>query len=171
MRPSRLVAFARPRKTVGGVFFNGEFDLDIPRDRQAYSGAKKGYLKGLSIGYRAITSRYDQKGARHLAEVQLFEGSPVTFPANDLAQVASVKSRGFGGALAAAELGLTMTMIGIDLELALLKASAPPALDCELARVDDLLARFDKAVRRGSRGRCWTQHFPTDGVSAEVGAR
>ncbi len=76
-----------------GLFIRGQFDLDTDRGRQAYSGAKKGYLRGLSIGYDPIKSVYDTKKTRHLTEIRLWEGSPVTFPANTQAMMTSVKQR------------------------------------------------------------------------------
>ena len=77
-----------------GLHITGEYDLDTPRGAQAYSGAKKGYLRGLSIGYRTVKSMMDAQRSRHLLEVQLFEGSPVTFPANTDAQIRDVKNVG-----------------------------------------------------------------------------
>src|SRR5262249_1050768 len=39
-----------------GLFIKGQYDLDIEKGQWAYSGAKKGYLRGLSIGYRTVKS-------------------------------------------------------------------------------------------------------------------
>ena len=75
-----------------GLFVRGQYDMDIPEGRRAYSASKKGYLRGLSIGYDTIKSVYDTKRDRHLLEVRLWEGSPVTFPANVEAQITNVKS-------------------------------------------------------------------------------
>jgi len=50
-------------------------------------------ITGLSIGYRVVSSRIDNKRrARVLTEVDLFEISLVTFPANDAARISSVKA-------------------------------------------------------------------------------
>jgi Escherichia/Staphylococcus phage prohead protease len=76
-----------------GLAITGEYDLDTVHGKAAYSGAKKGYLRGLSIGYKTIKSVYDENRYRHLTEIQLFCGSPATFPANDLAQIGEVKAR------------------------------------------------------------------------------
>jgi HK97 family phage prohead protease len=75
-----------------GLFVQGELDLDTADGQRAYSGMKKGYLRGLSIGYDPIKSYWGQDRARHLAETRLWEGSPVTFPANDRALVGQVKA-------------------------------------------------------------------------------
>jgi HK97 family phage prohead protease len=76
-----------------GLYIKGQHDLNTELGRRAYSGAKMGYLPGLSIGYRTVKSVLDKTGARHLTELQLFEGSVVTMPANDSALVTSVKAR------------------------------------------------------------------------------
>jgi HK97 family phage prohead protease len=76
-----------------GLYIKGQYDLDTDLGRRAYSGAKMGYLTGLSIGYRTVKSMVSRDGARHLVEIALFEASPVTFPANDRAQITSVKAR------------------------------------------------------------------------------
>ena len=75
-----------------GLYIRGQYDLDIEQGRRAYSGAKKGYLRGLSIGYDPVKSVWDQKHLRHLTEIRLWEGSPVTFPANQLAGITQVKN-------------------------------------------------------------------------------
>ena len=70
----------------------GSFNLDVQRGREGFSLLKNGDIDGLSIGYRATKYHYDQDGVRHLDEVELYEGSLVTFPMNPLAR-AEAKSR------------------------------------------------------------------------------
>lgn len=74
-----------------GLFVEGQLDLDIEQGKRAYSGLKKGYIKGLSIGYDTIKEEW-KDGYRHLKEIRLWEGSVVTFGANDQALVNGVKS-------------------------------------------------------------------------------
>jgi len=74
-----------------GLYAVGQLDLDTDLGRRAYSGMKKGYLRGLSIGYDAVRSRFG-RDARHLTEIRMWEASPVTFPANTQAQVTEVKA-------------------------------------------------------------------------------
>jgi HK97 family phage prohead protease len=88
--------FSTAREDTNGLFVRGQYDLDIPQGARAYSGAKKGYLRALSIGYDTIKSVFGSD-ARHLKEIRLWEGSPVTFPANDLALIEEVKARPTGG--------------------------------------------------------------------------
>lgn len=77
-----------------GLFMRGQYDLDTELGRRAYSGAKKGYLRGLSIGYDTVKSAIDTAKLRHLLEIRLWEGSPVTFPANPSAGITDVKNVG-----------------------------------------------------------------------------
>lgn len=74
-----------------GLLVTGTLDLNLQRAREAYSLIKKGIIKGLSIGYRAIRKKMEG-GIRHLKEIELFEGSIVTFPMLPLAQVTTVKT-------------------------------------------------------------------------------
>src|SRR5262249_31273336 len=66
--------------------------LDVQRAREIYALMKAGVIDAMSIGYETVTSRQARDGARELAEVKLWEVSLVTFPANALALVDSVKS-------------------------------------------------------------------------------
>lgn len=86
-----------------GLAVSGHLNLDTQRGREAYSLLKQGALQGLSIGYQTITADPDG-GVRRLRELKLWEFSVVTFPANELAQVTSVKAdRLLGQAAAWAE--------------------------------------------------------------------
>lgn len=63
------------------------------RAQEAYDLLRSGAMKGLSIGYKPVTYDFDENtGVRYLREVDLFEVSLVTFPANEEAQVTVVKS-------------------------------------------------------------------------------
>jgi Escherichia/Staphylococcus phage prohead protease len=67
-----------------------ELDDDIPYSITAYKLLKKNLLSGLSIGYDTIKDQVEN-GVRRLKELRLWEGSIVTFPMNELANVTSVK--------------------------------------------------------------------------------
>lgn len=64
-----------------------EFECDMTTEigRRAYSALKRQYVGGLSIGYHVIKDKMRSDGVRLLLELDLIEGSVVTFPANDLA--------------------------------------------------------------------------------------
>lgn len=74
----------------------GRLNLGVQRGREAYELMKAGDIDQMSIGYDVIKDYYDQdEGVRHLQEIRLWEASPVTFPANELAIIDSVKAHGF----------------------------------------------------------------------------
>jgi len=67
--------------TKGNLSIDGHFNLDVQRGREAFSLLKAGDVNGLSIGFRLMDADYVD-GVRHLKDVDLVEGSFVTFPAN-----------------------------------------------------------------------------------------
>lgn len=77
-----------------GLFMKGElFDIETDRMKLTYAALKAGELDGLSIGFRTRKSKTDNDtGIRTLTEIELFEVSLVTFPANDPARVTGVKA-------------------------------------------------------------------------------
>ncbi|MCP4306478.1 MAG: HK97 family phage prohead protease [bacterium] len=71
------------------------FALQTDRGALLYEGLKAGELDGISVGYRARKFTNGTKVGeprRTLHEIELVEASIVTFPANDRARIASVKS-------------------------------------------------------------------------------
>lgn len=63
--------------------------------RDAYALLKMGALSGLSIGFRTRKSKVDdESGIRTLTDIDLWEVSIVTFPANDPARITGVKADG-----------------------------------------------------------------------------
>lgn len=78
-----------------GLKVSGQF-LDTTTGTDAYKLAKTGAVSGLSIGYIVTgfeMSTVNGKSIRTITEVKLFEISLVTFPANTLARVQSVKNQ------------------------------------------------------------------------------
>lgn len=70
-------------------------NLDTERGKSIYGAMKEGELGGLSIGYMVKEFERGTKPdepKRTLKSVDLFEVSPVTFPANEMAGVSAVKS-------------------------------------------------------------------------------
>lgn len=84
--------FLEMREDDFGLYVKGQLDLDIELGRRAYSGLKKGYIRGLSIGYDVVKQAWDGQ-IRRLKEINLWEGSVVTFPANPEANVERVKAQ------------------------------------------------------------------------------
>ncbi len=84
-----------------GLYMEGRLLMDVEKAREAYALLKAGALRGLSIGYQSKQARRDpDSGVRDLLEVELWEVSIVTLPANAEANVTVVKQ----GVPAAAEL-------------------------------------------------------------------
>lgn len=76
-----------------GLKVKGKLALDTVKGREAFSLMKMGALKGLSIGFVSKQWVYDrQTDIRTLTEIDLWEVSVVTFPANGKATVTNVKT-------------------------------------------------------------------------------
>lgn len=80
-----------------GLRIRGQLALDTMRGKEAHALLKLGALNGLSIGFMAKQWAYDREtDVRTLTEIDLWEVSLVTFPANEQARVTSVKSADMG---------------------------------------------------------------------------
>lgn len=77
-----------------GLYLKGRLlKDDIELAREAYALLKNRAVSGLSIGYRVLVDEYNRDAdVRTLIELELWEVSLVTMPANDLARVESVKN-------------------------------------------------------------------------------
>lgn len=76
-----------------GLYVVGKLVLDVQKAVEAYALMKAKAMKGLSIGFSLLKWMVDKdQQTRRLKEVKLWEWSPVTFPANTLANVANVRS-------------------------------------------------------------------------------
>lgn len=73
-----------------GLVVEGEL-LDTTAGQDVYKALKAGAITGLSIGFRCTGYEIDGP-SRKITEADLMEVSVVTFPANELARVADVKS-------------------------------------------------------------------------------
>lgn len=84
--------FTQLREDARGLYVEGKLLLDVQRAKEAHALLKAGAIAGLSIGYVPVKYRIDpQTGVRLLEEVDLYEISLVTFPANEQATVHAVK--------------------------------------------------------------------------------
>lgn len=80
------------REDERGLYVEGQLNLETQVGREAYALLKQGALKGLSIGFSTLEERIDRTtGIRHIEKVRLYEVSLVTFPANEAANVETVK--------------------------------------------------------------------------------
>lgn len=84
--------FERMFEDERGLYVEGKLLLNVQRALEAYSLLKATAINGLSIGYSPVHYRIDpHTGVRYLSEVDLWEVSLVTFPANEAANVTVVK--------------------------------------------------------------------------------
>ena len=75
-----------------GLWVKGALLIDEVRQaREAYALIKSKVIKGLSIGFKTIRQKKED-GIRKLKELQLFEGSIVTFAMLPTAQIEAVKA-------------------------------------------------------------------------------
>lgn len=86
--------YTEMREDETGLYLKGRLLIDDdPLAKRAHAHMKAGSLSGLSIGYVLNDYDYDnQKDAFILKEIDLWEVSLVTFPANDEARISDVKS-------------------------------------------------------------------------------
>lgn len=78
-----------------GLVVEGQINLEVQKGREAYSLMKQGALDGLSIGYdipKGGGNWNEENDTFELSQVNLWEVSLVTFPANDLSRISTVKS-------------------------------------------------------------------------------
>lgn len=72
----------------------GSLNLNVQQGKEAYEHLKHGDIEGMSIGFIPLKDYRDAQDTsiKHLSEVKLYEVSLVTFPANEEANVTSVRS-------------------------------------------------------------------------------
>jgi len=77
-----------------GLFVRGRINGEVARGREVLSLLRSGAIDGLSIGFRAVKARRDERsGVRRILEADLWEISIVTFPMLPGARVEAVKGR------------------------------------------------------------------------------
>lgn len=87
--------FTTIAEDANGLYVEGKLLMQVQRAKEAHALLMEGAISGLSIGYSPVRYAIDEKtGVRKLAEVELWEISLVTFPANDAAHVTVVKQSG-----------------------------------------------------------------------------
>lgn len=78
-----------------GLAVQGRLAMRTQKGGEAFELLKLGAVTGLSIGYRVVASRIEAaKRVRVLTEIELFEISLVTFPANEAARIDPPKQAG-----------------------------------------------------------------------------
>lgn len=94
--------YTEMREDSRGLFVKGKLELDTQLGREAHVLLKAGALNGLSIGY--MIKRWERSEEDDniwtLLELDLWECSIVTFPANEQARVSGVKMKDQASGLA-----------------------------------------------------------------------
>jgi len=81
------------REDERGLYVKGRLTLDVEKAREIHALMLDGGLNGLSIGFKTVKGRRDNKtGVRQIFEVDLWEISVVTFPMLPQAKIMSVKN-------------------------------------------------------------------------------
>lgn len=76
-----------------GLRIKGQLAMETVKGKEAHALLKMGAINGLSIGFMSKQWAYDRETeVRTLTEIDLWEVSLVTFPANEKARVTNVKS-------------------------------------------------------------------------------
>lgn len=76
-----------------GLFVKGQLIKEVRQGAEAYALLKAGAIDAMSIGYVPVKWKFDnESGIRTLTDVDLWEISLVTFPANKESRVTGVKS-------------------------------------------------------------------------------
>jgi len=81
------------RDSKQGLFMRGQIFTELEAGREAIFLIAKGVLDGLSIGAMIVKQIFNNENdTRELLELNLMENSIVTFPANELARIESLKT-------------------------------------------------------------------------------
>lgn len=81
------------REDAKGLFVQGRLAMKTEGGMEAYELLSMGAIDGLSIGFRTVADEIVQGGTRLLKEVDLYEVSFVTLPADQSATVTNIKSQ------------------------------------------------------------------------------
>lgn len=85
--------FTKMQEDQRGLYVEGKLLVDeLQRAKEAHALLTHKVISGMSIGYEMIGVEKGENGLRKLTKLKLWEGSIVTFPANEEAQVSAVKS-------------------------------------------------------------------------------
>lgn len=142
-----------------GLWGKGRIVQAVQRGKEVYELLKAKAIRGLSIGYREVDT--DQDGSvKLLKKLDLWEISPVSFPANRRARVEGVKSENMDEFARRLRDGNPMPVK--DFEDILRESGIPKAMAVQIASVG-----YAKAIRSDSEGEANT---PTEAVMTALKA-
>lgn len=86
-------SYTKMAEDANGLYVEGKLAIKTQKGMEAYELMKMNAISGLSVGFISRDDSYDQKsGIRTIKQGDLMEVSLVTFPMNDSARIATVKS-------------------------------------------------------------------------------
>lgn len=98
-----------------GLRIKGQLALETVRGKEAHALLKLGALNGLSIGFMSKQWAYDRDTeVRTLTEIDLWEVSLVTFPANRASRITAVKSADVDGLTTIRQLERALRDVGFS---------------------------------------------------------
>ena len=91
---SQPIGVVSLKETDAGLECKGALTMEVQKAREYHALMRDGAVRGLSIGFQVPPGGSEMRsdGVRVLKSIRLFEVSAVTFPMNERAMVASVKS-------------------------------------------------------------------------------
>lgn len=127
-----------------GLWGKGRLLTEVQRAKEVHVLMKNKAVRGLSIGYRELDADQEQ-GIRILKKLDLWEISPVSFPANRRARIEAVKSERMDEFARRLRDGEPMPVK--EFEDILREAGVPKAMAVQIASVG-----YAKAIRSESEG-------------------
>ena len=127
-----------------GLWGKGRLIMEVQRAKEVYALLRAKAVRGLSIGYRELDTD-KERVVRVLKKLDLWEISPVSFPANSRARVEAVKSERMEAFARRLRDGDPMPIK--EFEDILRDAGVPKALAVQIASVG-----YAKAIRSESEG-------------------
>lgn len=122
-----------------GLFFKAKLLLDLPVAKSAYRLVKGKAISGVSIGFKPTKYHYEGD-IRIIEELDLWEISLVTFPANEEANVLEIKSNLIKGEIMKQQIWENFKSVNNEiLNEVEHKGNADPLLKQQLLRINDEL--------------------------------
>jgi HK97 family phage prohead protease len=132
-----------------GLKVRGRLAMDTQKGREAHSLLRMGAITGLSIGFMSKQWNYDKESeVRTLTEIDLWEVSLVTFPANAKARVTGVKAADVAAITTIRQAERALRDAGFTDDAAKAFLAAVKRMASEEREAREAAARFELAASR-----------------------
>ncbi len=147
--PSKPIGKFTAKEDEHGLFIEGEVFLGISYAMDKWLALTGGAIDGLSVGFNIVKHEYDEKqDLLMILEAKLWEGSVVTFPANDQARVEDLRNIGSGAGVLMLDLTECMKQLNAELPDQVLRLAAGDKVAATRAdKLLDLAAEKIEALR------------------------